>query len=92
MPLQRRVPKRGFTNIFKKQFQIVNLKDLGRLSQDKDVTPEIMFKEGLVGKRSVPVKVLGDGEIGKAIEISAHAFSGSAKEKIEKAGGKVTLL
>jgi len=92
MPLQRRVPKRGFTNIFKREFQVINVKDLERLEELKDVTPDVLFSSGLVSKRSVPVKILGDGDLNKAVEISAHAFSQSAKEKIEKAGGKVTVL
>lgn len=92
MPLQRRLPKRGFTNIFKQEFQIVNLKDLERVKSKKAITPEVMFESGLVGKKGVPVKILGDGEVKNAVEISAHAFSASAKEKIEKAGGKVTVL
>lgn len=91
MPLQRRVPKRGFTNIFKKTFQIVNVKDLARLGNTKDVTPASLYDAGLVSKKNVPVKVLGDGELEKAVNITAHAFTASAKEKIEKAGGKVTL-
>jgi large subunit ribosomal protein L15 len=92
MPLQRRLPKRGFTNIFKKQFQIVNIADLDKLKTTKKVTPEILLGAGLIGKKSVPVKILGNGDIKNSIEISAHAFSASAKEKIEKAGGKVTIL
>ncbi len=92
MPLQRRLPKRGFTNIFRKEYQVINVKDLGRLSENEGITPEVLFKQGLVSKSSMRVKVLGDGEISQAIEISAHAFSASAKEKIEKAGGKVTVL
>ncbi len=92
MPLQRRVPKRGFTNIFKKEFQVVNVKDLQRLEGAKEVTPESLFAAGIISKKSIPVKVLGDGEISAVVDISAHAFSASAKEKIEKAGGKVTVL
>ncbi len=92
MPLQRRVPKRGFTNIFKKQFQLVNVRDLDRITGKKEITPEVLLSTGLINKKSIPVKVLGDGEIKNSIEISAHAFSASAKEKIEKAGGKVTIL
>lgn len=92
MPLQRRVPKRGFTNIFKKEFQILNVRDLDRLKGKKEVTPEVLFESGLINKKDVPVKILGDGAITNAVEISAHAFSSSAKEKIEKVGGKVTVL
>ncbi len=92
MPLQRRLPKRGFTNIFKKEFQVVNLKDVDKIKSGKPITPEALYERGVVSKRSVPVKILGGGELKKAIEISAHAFSASAKEKIEKAGGKANLL
>ena len=92
MPLQRRLPKRGFTNIFKKEFQILNIKDLDRLEELQGVTPEVLFEKGFVSKKNVPVKILGDGELKKAVEISAHAFSASVKEKIEKVGGKVTVL
>lgn len=93
MPLQRRVPKRGFTNIFKKTFEIVNLKDLdAKLKTAKDITPKELFQMGLIRREDASVKILGTGEIKKAVNISAHAFSGSAKAKIEKAGGKVTEL
>ena len=89
--MQRRVPKRGFTNIFKKAFQVINVKDLARLENTKDVTPASLYDAGLVSKKNVPVKVLGDGDLEKAVNITAHAFTASAKEKIEKAGGKVTI-
>jgi large subunit ribosomal protein L15 len=92
MPLQRRVPKRGFTNIFKKEVQIVNLKDLDRLKKFKHITPETLYDNGLIKKKSVPVKILGDGELNKVIDVTAHAFSASAKEKIEKLGGKAIVL
>ena len=92
MPLQRRVPKRGFTNIFRQEYQIINVSDLERLEASKDVTPDVLFEAGLISKKNVPVKVLGDGEMKGAVEISVHAASQSAKDKIEKAGGKVTIL
>jgi len=92
MPLQRRVPKRGFTNIFRKQFQIVNLKDLDRVKKAGVISPEVLFDSGVIGNKNIPVKVLGDGELKKAMDVSAHAFSASAKEKIEKSGGKVVVL
>lgn len=92
MPLQRRLPKRGFTNIFKKEFQVVNIKDLDRLKGSKGVTPQVLYESGLISKKNVPVKILGDGDLKKTLDISAHAFSASAKDKIEKAGGKVTVL
>jgi len=92
MPLQRRVPKRGFTNIFRKVFQVVNVGQLERLSTIKGVSPDVLYSEGFVSKKNQPIKILGNGELKKAVEISVHAFSASAKEKIEKAGGKVTVL
>lgn len=92
MPLQRRVPKFGFTNIFKKEFQIVNLKDLQKLEEVDKIDPEVLLQRGLIKKKRVPVKILGEGEINRSVEISAHAFSASAREKIEKAGGKAVVL
>jgi len=92
MPLQRRLPKRGFTNIFKKEIQVVNLKALEKIKGISPITPSLLFEKGIISKKAVPVKILGDGEVTKAIDVSAHAFSASAKEKIEKAGGKVSLL
>ncbi|RMD92449.1 MAG: 50S ribosomal protein L15 [Calditrichaeota bacterium] len=92
MPLQRRVPKRGFTNIFRKEYQIVNLADLAKKAPEKPVTPELLHQLRLIDKKDQPVKILGKGELTQSLEISAHAFSKSAIEKIEKAGGKVNLL
>lgn len=91
MPLHRRIPKRGFTNIFKKEWQIVNLEDITRLRYE-EITPQILEKERLIRDKNGLVKILGKGEIGKAISFKAHAFSKSAREKIEKAGGKVEIL
>ena len=84
MPLIRRVPKRGFTNIWRTEYTIVNLAQLAEL--DGDITPERLADEGLV-RSGRPVKVLGDGEVAKALKVTAHKFSKSAREKIEKAGG-----
>ncbi len=92
MPLQRRVPKRGFTNIFRKTFQVINLTDLERKSVEGVVGPENLLELGLIKNTRVPVKVLGNGEVSKSIEISAHKFSQSAIAKIEKAGGKAIPL
>jgi len=89
MPLTRRVPKRGFTNIFKTRYQVVNLASLGDLSGE--VTPEVLIANGLV-RSGCLVKVLGDGEIKSAIRIQAHKFSASAKAKIEAAGGSCEVL
>jgi len=91
-PIQRRLPKRGFTNIFKKRYQIVNLSQLEKLKGEKVITPELLYEHRLVSKKSVPIKILGDGEMTWASEISAHAFSKSAIEKIQSAKGRVTIL
>jgi large subunit ribosomal protein L15 len=91
MPLQRRVPKRGFTNIFKRGYTEVNLKDLERIKGQK-VSPEVLVDASVVSKRFGRIKILGDGEIKKSLEISAHAFTKQAVEKIEAAGGKAILL
>ena len=92
MPLQRRVPKRGFANIFRKTFQIINLSDLERKSVAGVVGPENLAELGLIKNTRMPVKILGNGEISKSIEISAHKFTKSAIAKIEKAGGKAITL
>lgn len=91
MPLHRRLPKRGFTNIFRKQYGIVNLAALDRLS-DSEVTPEVLIEKGLIKDIKDGIKVLGDGEIKKPLIVKAHAFSSSAKEKIIKAGGKIEII
>ncbi|MFZ5515748.1 MAG: 50S ribosomal protein L15 [Candidatus Zhuqueibacterota bacterium] len=90
--LQRRLPKRGFFNRFKKEFQVINLKDLERISDVSKIDPQILFERGIIRKKDIPVKVLGDGEITREIEISAHAFSQSAKEKIAAAQGRISVL
>ena len=90
MPLARRLPRRGFTNIFKKEFQIVNLIALGDLGIEK-IDAQIMFQKGLVRSALKPIKILGDGELNVKLEVTASAFSTSAKEKIEKAGGTATV-
>jgi large subunit ribosomal protein L15 len=89
MPLIRRVPKRGFTNIWKSEYAVVNLSQLAAL--DGDVTPETLVEHGLV-RSGRKVKVLGDGEIGKALHVVASKFSKSAREKIEAAGGRCEEL
>src|SRR5271165_4909522 len=91
MPLHRRLPTRGFTNIFKIEYEVVNLERLASLDET-EITPEVLRKSGVVSKKSSLVKVLGQGEVAKAITVSAHKFSKSAQEKIEKAGGKITRL
>ena len=91
MPLIRRIPKRGFTNIFKKHFEIVNVRDLARCAGANPVTPEVMKEKGLI-KKTGAVKILGCGELKESLNVHAHKFSGSAQEKIEKSGGKVVNL
>jgi len=90
MPLHRRLPKRGFTNIFRKEFAVVNLDRLVELGE-KTITPEVLHKARLAGKND-RIKILGDGELKGAITVHAHKFSKSAQEKITKAGGKVEVL
>ncbi|HID94531.1 MAG TPA: 50S ribosomal protein L15 [Candidatus Latescibacteria bacterium] len=91
-PIQRRLPKRGFTNIFRKQYQVVNLDDLSRKEIKGEVTPELLKQLGLIKRAKLPVKILGDGEIKNSIVVKAHAFSRSAAEKIERAGGKAEVI
>lgn len=91
MPLHRRLPKRGFTNIFRQPVQIVNLSQLQKI-EEKEITPEILKAKGLIKKVSEPVKLLGDGEIDRKLKITVNAVSASAKSKIEAAGGEVTVL
>jgi len=91
MPLQRRLPKRGFTNIFQKTFSIVNVGSLEKL-KESEITPEVLIKEGLVRKIQDGVKILGNGDLTKAFTVKAHAFSASAKEKIEKANGTAEVI
>ena len=90
MPLHRRLPKRGFTNIDRIEYQVVNLRDLEAL--DGQVTVEVLKGAGLIGNVRRPVKILGQGELTKALAVEAHAFSKSANEKIEAAGGSVAVL
>jgi large subunit ribosomal protein L15 len=90
MPLHRRMPKRGFTNIFRKEFNIVNLERLAALGETI-ITPEVLRKAGVISTKH-PVKILGDGEISIALTVHAHKFSKSAQEKITKAGGKFEVL
>jgi len=92
MPLHRRLPKRGFTNIFKKYYALVNLKDLGKFGAKEKITPEFLLKHGLIKKLLDGLKVLGEGELKAPLEISAHHFSKSALEKIQKAGGKAEVI
>ncbi len=92
-PLQRRMPKRGFTNIFKKEFVVINLKDLeDRFENGAVVTPEVLVESGLVKNVRDGVKVLGNGEITKALTVKAQSFSKTAADKITAAGGQVEVI
>jgi large subunit ribosomal protein L15 len=88
MPLQRRLPKRGFTNIFKKEYAIVNVKDLDRFDGGSRIDHESLVANGLISKQDKLVKILGDGEISKSFTVAVDKVSASAREKIEAAGGK----
>ncbi len=90
-PLRLRVPKRGFTNIFKVPYQVVNLKDLKEAGFNGDVMPEDLRGKGLISRPAMPVKILGVGEVSAKLQITADAFSGTAKAAIEKAGGSCTV-
>ncbi len=94
MPLYRRIPKRGFTNIFAKEFATINVEDLNRFEENTEITPELLISEGLLKKGKVKdgVKILGNGNIDKKLIVNAHKFSKSAVEKIEAAGGKVKVI
>ena len=94
MPLFRRLPKRGFTNIFAKVIATVNVSDLNRFEEGTVVTPELLLECGLVKRNKMKdgVKILGNGEIEKKLEVKAQYFSESAKEKIEAAGGKAEVI
>ena len=91
MPLQRRLPKRGFHNIFKKHFAIFNLKQIATLGE-ATISPELLLERGVVKNLRDGLKILGEGELAKAVTVSAHHFSQSAREKILKAGGKIEVL
>ena len=90
MPLHRRMPKRGFTNIFREEYSIVNLEKLASLGETT-INPDILRKAGVIRAKG-RVKILGDGDLSKALTVQAHKFSKSAQEKITKAGGKFEVL
>ncbi|MFB3814913.1 MAG: 50S ribosomal protein L15 [Terriglobales bacterium] len=91
MPLHRRLPKRGFTNIFRTEYAVVNLSSLTDLGTT-EITPELLYQKGLVPRKNSLVKVLGDGELTAAISVRAHKFSKSALEKITNAGGRTEVI
>ncbi len=92
MPLYRRLPKRGFTNIFRVTYSVVNVGDLEARFEKGEITPQILRDSGLAGKKKNPIKILGNGELSKAFVVSSHAFSKSAIEKIKAAGGAVKVI
>ncbi len=92
MPLYRRIPKRGFTNIWKKEFTILNVADLNQFDADIEITPEWLKEQGVLKQVKDGIKILGNGELEKPIKIKAHKFSKSAIEKIEAAGGKAEVI
>jgi len=92
MPLQRRIPKRGFTNIFKKEYAIVNLNTLDAIKGDAVITPELLIEKGIIKKVKDGLKVLAKGSIKRPVTIKANAFSTSAAAKIEAAGGKTEVI
>jgi large subunit ribosomal protein L15 len=92
MPLQRRIPKRGFTNIFRKEYSIVNLQDLEKMAGTDPITPEVLMQNGLIKDMKTGVKVLGNGELKAKLTVRAHKFSKSAVDKIQAAGGKAEVI
>ncbi|NLJ58763.1 MAG: 50S ribosomal protein L15 [Tissierellia bacterium] len=92
MPLYRRLPKRGFTNIFGTKYAELNVEDLNRFEDGDEITPEILKSKGILRKQLDGVKILGNGELSKKLTVKAHKFSKSAVEKIEAAGGKAEVI
>lgn len=92
MPLHRRIPKRGFHNLFGVEYSVVNLEELNAFPAGETVTPELLRAHGFVRRATGPIKVLGDGELKNKLTVHAHAFSASAKEKITKAGGSFEVV
>ena len=92
MSLIRRVPKHGFTNVFRKEYSIVNLKSLDDMTASGTITPQALVDAGLVKRKSLPIKILGNGDLTKSIVVQAHKFSKSAEAKIQAAGGRVEVI
>ncbi len=92
MPLMRRIPKRGFVSKFKKEFKIINIKDLNIFENNSTITPQLLKEKGLLKGRKEMLKILGPGSLSKALTVKAHRFSKSAVEAIKKAGGKIEIL
>ncbi|TVR55259.1 MAG: 50S ribosomal protein L15 [Gemmatimonadales bacterium] len=91
MPLQRRIPKVGFTPLNRVAFQVINVRALEELQED-EITPQVLMAHGLIGSLKEPVKILGTGEISRTVSVRAHAFSASARAKIQAAGGSVSIV
>ena len=91
MPLQRRLPKRGFTNIFKTRYNVVNVSDLEKSGLD-ELNIEVLLEKRIIRDKRLKLKILGDGELSRKVKVSAHKFSKTAIEKIEKSGGEVVIL
>jgi large subunit ribosomal protein L15 len=92
MPLQRRLPKRGFTNIFRVERQILNVRDLEKFDANAEVNVEALLDKGIIRNLKRPVKLLGEGELNKPLKVIVHACSKKAKEIVEKAGGEVQIV
>ncbi len=92
MPYFQRLPKRGFNNIFKQKWNIINIGDLNDFDDGTTITPELLLEAGMIKNLRNPLKVLGDGEIDRKLEVHAHRFSSQAQAKIEEAGGKAEVI
>ena len=92
MPLYRRIPKRGFKNVFKKEWSIMNVSDLNSYEEGTVITPELLIADGKVKQVTAGVKILGDGELEKKLTVQSNKFSKDAIEKIEAAGGKAEVI
>ncbi|MCA0989425.1 MULTISPECIES: 50S ribosomal protein L15 [Bacillales] len=92
LPIFKRLPKRGFTNMNRKEFAIVNLESLNRFEDGTEVSPELLLETGVVSKEKAGIKILGNGKLDKKLTVKAHKFSASAKEAIEAAGGNTEVI
>jgi large subunit ribosomal protein L15 len=92
MPLVRRLPKRGFTNLFRKEYAVINIRDLDRFNDGEEINPQILKQQGIVKNLRDGVKVLGEGELKKKLVVCAHKFSKAAEEKIRAAAGEIKVL
>lgn len=92
MPLVRRLPKFGFTNPSRVEYAVVNIKSFERWAGNETITPQVMVDAGLVKRKKLPIKILGNGELKKSLVVQAHKFSKSAEAKIQAAGGRVEVI